>query len=99
VAALGARGDGGAQLRIAEDRRVAGAAAPQRLDCGLDDRRRRALVGIADGEEDDLAPASRCRTASKWIVQVPAPLPAMRSTSGERCTGRRSFLGSSERAS
>src|SRR6185312_12103656 len=51
-----ALGDRGAQLGEADDRRVAGVAPAQRVDRRLDHRRRRHLVGIADGEQDDVPP-------------------------------------------
>ena len=38
-------------LRIANDRRIAGAVAPQRVDRRIEDRRGSRLLGIADGQK------------------------------------------------
>ena len=51
-ALLHSRSDRRTDLRIADDRRIAGAVAPQCLDRRVDDRFRRRLVGVADGQKD-----------------------------------------------
>src|SRR6516164_7167997 len=63
--------DSRADLRIADDRRIAGAVAPQCLDRRVEDGCGGCLVGIADSQKDHLV--TGLAAAHSFRVNVPGP--------------------------